>query len=133
MNLTYRILDCDIFESYMALEGWDNFPLLKEYTESGEFSFLLKDSKFIVFDFMPSTDFIKAVCIYDVIGDTLSIKLFEVNKKFRSMGIGTRALERLLLECGVKKVILDAKDDNAEKFWEAMGMEKIDNQTYCFK
>lgn len=133
MNLNYRILDCDIFESYMALEGWDNFPLLKSYTENGEFSFLLEDCKFIVFDFKPSTDFIKAVCIYEILGDTLYIKLFEVNKKYRHKGIGTRAMERLLLESGVKKVCLDAKDDSAEKFWAALGMKKIDAQTFCFE
>ncbi len=49
------------------------------------------------------------------------------------MGIGARAMERLLLECGLKKITLDAKDSSAEKFWTAMGFEKIDNQTYYFK
>lgn len=117
----------------MALEGLDNFPLLKSYTENGEFPFLFKESKYIVFDYKPSTDFIKAVCIYDIVDDTIAIKLFEVNKKFRHMGIGSRAMERLLLECGVKKIALDAKDSDAEKFWQAMGFEKVDNQTYLLR
>ena len=132
MNLSYRILDCDIFESYMALEGWDSFPLLKSYTENGEFSFLLQDNKYMIFDFKPSGGFLKAVCIYKILGDTLFIDLFEVNKDYRHKGIGTRAMERLMLETGAKKVWLDAKDNNAEKFWKACGMKKIDEQTYVF-
>ena len=67
MNLNYRIVDNDIFESYMAMEGWDNFPLLKSYTENGEFGFLLKDSDYMIFDFKPSNDFLKAVCIYKLL------------------------------------------------------------------
>lgn len=51
MNLNYRIVDSDIFESYMALEGWDNFSYLKTQVNSyGEVSFLLKDHKYIIFD-----------------------------------------------------------------------------------
>lgn len=132
MNLNYRIVDCDIFESYMAMEGWDNFPLLQSYTTQGEFSFLLKDCKYMIFDFKPSNDFLKAVCIYQMIGDTLVIDLFEVNKKYRGLGIGTCAMERLMLETGAKKVTLDAKDVNAEIFWKAIGMEKVDEQTFTF-
>ena len=71
MNLNYRVLDSDIFESYMALEGWDNFPLLKSYTENGEFGFLLKDNNYMIFDYKPSNDFLKAVCIYKMFGDYL--------------------------------------------------------------
>ena len=63
MNLNYRIIDCDIFESYMAMEGWDNFPLLKSYTENGEFSFMLKDEQFMIFDYKPSSGFLK-LCAY---------------------------------------------------------------------
>lgn len=133
MNLSYRILDCDIFESYMALEGWDNFPLLKSYTEQGEFSFLLQDCKYMVFDYKPSNGFLKAVCIYKIIGDTLIIDLFEVNKEYRHKGIGGSAMERLMLETGAKKVMLDAKDNNAERFWSSIGMKKIDEQTYVFE
>ncbi len=132
MNLNYRILDSDIFESYMALEGWDNFPLLKSYTEQGEFSFILKNSSFMVFDYKPSSDLLKAVCIYKMLGDTLNIDLFEVNKKYRHVGIGTFAMERLILETGAKRIYLDAKDTNAEIFWKSIGMEKIDEQTFCF-
>jgi hypothetical protein len=130
MNLNYRIIDSDIFESYMALEGWDNFPLLKSYTEDGEFPFILKNESFMIFDYKPSTGFFKAVCIYKMLGDTLCIDLFEVNKEFRHIGIGTLALERLMLETGAKKILLDAKDTNAEIFWKSIGMEKVDNQTY---
>ena len=131
MNLNYRIIDSDIFESYMALEGWDNFPLLKSYTTNGEFSFLLKTDHYMIFDYSPSDGFLKAVCIYKIIGDTLSIDLFEVNRNFRGLGIGSCAMERLLLETGAKKIILDAKNSNAEIFWQSLGMEKIDCQTYC--
>lgn len=102
MNLSYRILDCDIFESYMALEGWDNFPLLQSYTTQGEFPFLLKDNKYMIFDYTPSGGFLKAVCIYKMIGDTLIIDFFEVNKNYRHQGLGTRAMERLMLETGAK-------------------------------
>ena len=130
MNLNYRVLDSDIFESYMALEGWDNFPLLKSYTEKGEFSYLLKDCSFMVFDYKPSSDFLKAVCVYRMLGDTLSIYLFEVNKNYRNLGIGTSAMERLMLETGAKNIVLDAKDTNAEIFWQNLGMQKIDEQTY---
>ncbi|MCR4627006.1 MAG: GNAT family N-acetyltransferase [Treponema sp.] len=132
MNLNYRILDCDIFESYMMLEGWDNFPLLKSYARNGEFSYILQGCSYMVFDYTPSTDFLKAVCVYQLIGDTLSIKLFEVNKNFRGLGIGTYAMERLMIETGAKKVFLDAKNANAEVFWKSLGMEQIDNQTFCF-
>ncbi|MCR5253825.1 MAG: GNAT family N-acetyltransferase [Treponema sp.] len=132
MNLNYRILDSDIFESYMALEGWDNFPLLKSYTEQGEFSFLLKDCKYMIFDYKPSGGFLKAVCIYKIVQDTLIIDLFEVNKQFRGLGIGTSAMERLMWETGAKKVLLDAKDLNAEIFWKSIGMRKIDEQTFVF-
>ena len=132
MNLNYRIIDCDIFESYMAMEGWDNFPLLKSYTENGEFGFLLKDSDYMIFDFKPSNDFLKAVCIYKLLGDLLIIDLFEVNKNYRGLGIGTAAMERLMLETGAKKVTLAAKDTNAEIFWTAIGMQKIDEQTFEF-
>lgn len=130
MNLNYRIIDCDIFESYMAMEGWDNFPLLKSYTENGEFSFMLKNEQFMIFDYKPSSGFLKAVCVYKMLGGTLCIDLFEVNKEFRHIGIGTIALERLMLETGAKKILLDAKDTNAEIFWKSIGMQKIDNQTY---
>ncbi len=132
MNLNYRIIDSDIFESYMALEGWDNFPLLKSYTEKGEFSFILKNCSFMIFDYKPSSDFLKAVCIYKMLGDTLTIDLFEVNKNYRHVGIGTYAMERLMLETGAKRIYLDAKDTNAEIFWKNIGMEKIDEQTFCF-
>ena len=133
MNLNYRILDSDIFESYMALEGWDNFPLLKSYTVRGEFSFILKNCSFMVFDYKPSSDFLKAVCIYKMLGDTLSIDLFEVNKNYRHIGIGTYAMERLMIETGAKNVVLDAKDTNAEIFWKNIGMKKIDEQTFSFE
>ena len=132
MNLNYRILDADIFESYMAMEGWDNFPLLKSYTKDGEFSYLLKENNFMIFDYKPSNDFLKAVCIYKMLGDILIIDLFEVNKKYRGLGIGTAAMERLMLETGAKKVSLAAKDTNAEIFWKAIGMEKVDEQTFEF-
>ena len=130
MNLNYRIVDSDIFESYMALEGWDNFPLLKSYTKGGEFSFVLKQSSFMIFDYKPSSGFLKAVCVYKMLGDTLCIDLFEVNKEFRNIGLGTLALERLMLETGAKKIVLDAKDTNAEIFWQRVGLQKVDNQTY---
>ncbi|MBR1722224.1 MAG: hypothetical protein IJ727_07065 [Treponema sp.] len=133
MNLNYRILDSDIFESYMALEGWDNFPLLKRYAVQGEFPFILKNSSFMVFDYKPSSDFLKAVCVYKMLGDTLSIDLFEVNKNYRHIGIGTYAMERLMLETGAKNAVLDAKDTNAEIFWKNIGMKKIDAQTFCFE
>lgn len=132
MNLNYRILDADIFESYMAMEGWDNFPLLKSYTKDGEFSYLLKENNFMIFDYKPSNDFLKAVCIYKMLGEILIIDLFEVNKNYRGLGIGTAAMERLMLETGAKKVSLAAKDTNAEIFWKAIGMEKIDEQTFEF-
>lgn len=132
MNLNYRILDCDIFESYMALEGWDNFPLLKSYTTQGEFPFLLKDCSYMIFDYKPSNGFLKAVCIYKKIGDTLIIDFFEVNKLFRHQGLGTLAMERLMLETGAKKVILEAKDTNAAIFWKSLGMKRIDEQTFTF-
>ena len=132
MNLNYRILDCDIFESYMMLEGWDNFPLLKSYARNGEFSYILQQCSYMVFDYTPSTDFLKAVCVYQLIGDTLSIKLFEVNKNFHGLGIGTYAMERLMIETGAKQVFLDAKNSNAEIFWKSLGMQQIDNQTFCF-
>ena len=112
------------------MEGWDNFPLLKSYTENGEFSFMLKDEQFMIFDYKPSSGFLKAVCVYKMLGDTLCIDLFEVNKEFRHIGIGTIALERLMLENKKKKILLDAKDTNAEIFWKSIGMQKIDNQTY---
>ncbi|MBQ9538912.1 MAG: hypothetical protein IJU95_06545 [Treponema sp.] len=83
MNLNYRILDCDIFESYMALEGWESFPLLKAYTHKGEFSYLLRDCSYMVFDYKPSSDFLKAVCIYKQFADMLTIDLFEVKKDYR--------------------------------------------------
>ena len=132
MNLNYRIVDADIFESYMAMEGWDNFPLLKSYTSDGEFSYILKDNSFMIFDYKPSNDFLKAVCIYKMLGDLLVIDLFEVNKKYRGLGIGTCAMERLMLETGAKKVSLSAKDTNAEIFWKAIGMHKVDEQTFMF-
>ena len=131
MNLSYRILDCNIFESYMALEGWDSFPLLKAYTTNGEFSFLLKDCNYMIFDYMPSDGLLKAVCIYRMLDECLSIELFEVNKDYRGLGIGTYAMERLMIETGAKTVYLDAKNSNAEVFWQSLGMKKIDNQTFC--
>lgn len=131
MNLSYRILDCNIFESYMALEGWDSFPLLKAYTTNGEFSFLLKDCNYMIFDYMPSDGLLKAVCIYRMLDECLSIELFEVNKDYRGLGIGTYAMERLMIETGAKTVYLDAKNSNAEIFWQSLGMKKIDNQTFC--
>jgi hypothetical protein len=131
MNLSNRVLNCDIFESYMALEGWDNFPLLQSYTQKGEFPFLFKDSSFMVFDFKPSSDLLKAVCIYKQFDELLTIDLFEVNKKYRHIGIGTCAIERLVFVTGAKKIYLDAKDTNAEIFWKNLGMEKIDAQTFC--
>lgn len=131
MNLNYRILNRDIFESYMALEGWDNFPMLKAYTTKGEFPFLFNESSFMVFDYKPSSDFLKAGCIYKTFSDILTIDLFEVNKMYRHLGIGTYAIERLILATGAKKIYLDAKDTNAEIFWKNLGMEKIDAQTFC--
>lgn len=131
MNLNYRIVDSDIFESYMALEGWDNFPYLKTQVNSyGEVSFLLKDHKYMIFDYTPSGDFLKAICIYQTFGDILLIKLFEVNKNFRGLGIGSAAVERLLLETGAKRIELDAKDSNAEKFWSSLGLKKEEEQHY---
>lgn len=131
MNLNYRILDCDIFESYMALEGWDNFPYLKTCTDKyGAMSFLLQDNSYMIFDFTPSTDFLKAICIYQMYGDTLVIKLFEVHKNFRGKGVGTSAIERLIFETGAKYIELDAKDDDAAKFWESLGMKQVDYQHY---
>ena len=131
MNLSYRILDCNIFESYMALEGWDSFPLLNAYTTNGEFSFLLKDCNYMIFDYMPSDGLLKAVCIYRMLDECLSIELFEVNKDYRGLGIGTYAMERLMIETGAKTVYLDAKNSNAEVFWKSIGLKKIDNQTFC--
>ena len=86
----------------------------------------------MIFDYKPSSDFLKAVCIYKMLGDTLTIDLFEVNKNYRHVGIGTYAMERLMLETGAKRIYLDAKDTNAEIFWKNIGMEKIDEQTFCF-
>ena len=65
-----------------------------------------------------------------MLGDTLSIYLFEVNKNYRNLGIETSAMERLMLETGAKNIVLDAKDTNAEIFWQNLGMQKIDEQTY---
>jgi hypothetical protein len=56
-----------------------------------------------------------------------------VNKDYRQLGIGTYAMERLMIETGAKTVYLDAKNANAEIFWKNIGMKKIDNQTYCFQ
>ena len=53
-----------------------------------------------------------------------------MNKEFRNIGLGTLALERLMLETGAKKIVLDAKDTNAEIFWQRVGLTKVDNQTY---
>ncbi len=117
----------------MALEGWESFPMLKSYTTDGEFSFLLKDCSFMIFDYQPSDGLLKAVCIYRMIGDCLSIELFEVNKDYRGLGIGTYAMERLMIETGAKTVYLDAKNANAEIFWKTIGMKKIDNQTFCLE
>ena len=131
MNLNYRILDCDIFESYMALEGWDNFPYLQSQVDKfGEMSFILKDNDYMIFDFTPSGDFLKAICIYQLFGDILVIKLFEVNKNFRGKGIGTRAIERLIFETGARRIELDAKDHDSAMFWESLGMKKEDEQHY---
>lgn len=131
MNLSYRILNCDIFESYMALEGWENFPMLQSYTTSGEFSFMFKDYNYMIFDYTPSYGVLKAVCIYKVFGDTLYISLFEVSKKYQHKGIGSAAIERLLIETGVKKISLEARDNSAEEFWTSIGLKKIDDQTFC--
>ncbi len=130
MNLDYRILNCDMFESYMALEGWENFPMLKSYTDNGEFSFLMEESKFMVFDFKPSDGLLKAVGIYKMFGDVLCIDLFEVNKNYRHIGVGLAAIERLLLETGAKKISLDAKNKYAAKFWDSLGFKKLDEQTF---
>lgn len=125
MNLSYRILDCDIFESYMALEGWDNFPLLQSYTTQGEFPFLLKDNKYMIFDYTPSGGFLKAVCIYKMIGDTLIIDFFEVNKNYRHQGLGTRAMERLMLETGAKyRGLLFAHDQPLELLESLKGLQR---------
>ncbi len=87
----------------------------------------------MIFDYKPSDGLLKAVCIYRMLGDILSIELFEVNKEYRQLGIGSFAMERLMIETGAKTVYLDAKNANAEIFWKNIGMKKIDNQTYCLE
>ncbi len=90
MNLNYRILDCDLFESYMALEGWENFPYLRKLLdEDGSLGFMMQDFSFMIFDFTPSGNLLKAICMYQVFGDTLSIQYFEVSKEYRKMGVGS--------------------------------------------
>ena len=84
----------------------------------------------MIFDYKPSSGFLKAVCIYKMIGDTLIIDFFEVNKNFRHQGLGTRAMERLMLETGAKKVVLEAT--NAAIFWKSLGMKRVDEQTFTF-
>jgi len=131
MNLNYRILDCDLFESYMALEGWDNFPYLKSNTDKyGSMGYMLKDFSFMIFDYSPSDGLLKAICMYKVFGDSLFIQFFEVNKDFRNKGIGEAAIERLLIETGAKSIELDACDKKAARFWKSMGLTQVDAQHF---
>lgn len=131
MNLNYRILDCDIFESYMALESWENFPYLKSIADTdGAMGYLMQDCSYMIFDSEHSDGLLKAICIYMVIGDILFIKYFEVNKNYRHQGIGEAAIERLLLETGTSKIELDAKNAAAAKFWSSIGLTMIDNQHF---
>lgn len=131
MKLNYRVLDCDIFESYMALESWDNFPYLKTVADSdGAMGFLLEDCSYMIFDSEQSDGLLKAICIYQVFGNTLIIKYFEVNKDYRHQGIGEAAINLLLLETGTSQIELDAKDDRSAKFWKSMGLTQIDGQHF---
>ena len=131
MNLSYRILDCDIFESYMALEGWESFPYLKSVADKdGAMGYIMEDFSYMIFDFTPSDNLLKAICIYKMFGDTLYIHFFEVSKKFRRQGIGQSAIERLLLETGARRIELDAKDSKAARFWESIGLVQSDQQHY---
>ena len=43
-----------------------------------------------------------------------------------------RFLKEAAERTGAKKVFLDAKNANAEVFWKSLGMQQIDNQTFCF-
>lgn len=131
MNLNYRILDCDLFESYMALEGWENFPYLRKLLdEDGSLGFMMQDFSFMIFDFTPSGNLLKAICMYQVFGDTLSIQYFEVSKEYRKMGVGSAAVERLLFETGAKRIELDACDAKAAKFWKKIGLTQVDAQHF---
>lgn len=131
LKLSYRCLDCDMFESYMALESWDSFPYLKTLTDSeGSMGYLLKDANFMIFDSEHSNGLLKVICIYQIFGETLNILFFEVNKDYRGMGIGQAAVEILLLETGCKKIELDAKDKSAAAFWATIGLEKTDQQHF---
>ena len=53
----------------------------------------------MIFDYMPSDGLLKAVCIYRMIGDTLSIELFEVNKDYRQIKSGSSNRAWLLSSC----------------------------------
>lgn len=118
----------------MALEGWDNFPYLQSLVDKyGQMSYILQDHDYMIFDFTPSGGFLKAICIYQVFGDILLIKHFEVNKDFRGHGIGTNAIERLILEVGAKQIELDAKDDDAALFWSSLGMTQVDRQHFIIE
>lgn len=131
MKLNYRILDCDIFESYMALESWDNFPYLKSIADSdGAMSYIMQDCSYMVFDSEHSDGLLKAICIYRVIGDILILEYFEVNKNYRHQGIGEAAIDLLLIETGTTKIELDAKNDAAARFWSSIGLQQIDQQHF---
>lgn len=131
MKLNYRILDCDMFESYMALESWDNFPYLKSIADNnGAMGYLLQDASYMVFDSEHSNGLLKVICIYHIFGDVLNILFFEVNKEYRHIGLGEAAIELLLLETGCKNIELDAKDDKAASFWAAVGLNNTDTQHF---
>ena len=43
----YRVLDADVFESYMAMEGWDSFPFLHtQINENGEYYIIRKNTSY---------------------------------------------------------------------------------------
>lgn len=131
LKLSYRCLDCDMFESYMALESWDSFPYLKTLTDSeGSMGYLLQDAKFMIFDSEHSNGLLKVICIYQIFGETLNILFFEVNKDFRGLGLGQAAVEILLLETGCRKIELDAKDKSAAAFWSTLGLTNSDTQHF---
>lgn len=131
-NRLYRVLDADVFESYMAMEGWDSFPFLHtQINENGEFRSFMKDfEQYMIYTEKGSGCLLEAVCIYRILVDTLVIDYFEINKKIRHQGIGSAVLETLIYVTGLSKVELDAKDENAAKFWAAMGLKQSDQQHF---
>lgn len=97
---------------------------------NGELPFLMKDSSNIICARKGTGCLIAAICIFKEFGDTLFISDFEVNKNLRGQGIGTAVIEQLILMTGKKNIELDAKNDNAAKFWLSLGLKMIDNQHF---